>query len=629
MATWHDYLKQEGTAPKWPYPIRYEEQQEVEADVCIVGGGIAGCWAAISAARTGAKVVLLEKGDTVRSGAGGPGCDHWCDAPANPHSKVNPDEWAKRFLAQPYANGIGRQIQCRENWDTLQEMEQMGGKIRDLDDEYLGAEGRYDDTKLMFSPRYSPNHATEVVIRVWGTTFKPALKRECKRLGVKIFDRVMVTSLLTEGGVQGGRVVGATAVNNRTGEFLVVKAKATILSTAGNYSLFLLNTELSGYTTFRSRAMTGDGHAMAWRAGAELALMERSSPHGLGTGYKHTWYSGASDASFENIQQVDDNGKKLPWPLQGWPDGGAMGPTPENREKIRKGIQTGEYALPFWGDFPGMPSVEQRVTWNLMLGEESTTKIIIDTYNKSGFDTSRHQLMNYQFLEGMSPAQWRNANYSGPMIDWNLKTSLEGLYAAGEHLFSPGDHSFAAATGRYAGRKAAAYAREVSAAGISMEQVKREKIRVYAPIKRSSGMEWKEMNAGIARVMQWFCAEYKTEHLLKMGLDSLKEIEEVYAPKLYALDPHKLMRSLEDLNLLAHGQIMLNAARVRKASSQPLGFIRLDYPQLDPPEWTKFITVRQENGKVLTKDYPVDYFGNLKQNYEANNHDYPGVWKGK
>jgi succinate dehydrogenase/fumarate reductase flavoprotein subunit len=628
MATWHDYLKQEGTAPKWPYPIRYDQEQEIEADVLIVGGGIAGCWAAISAARSGAKVVLMEKGDTVRSGAGGPGCDHWCDAPANPHSKVDPDEWAKRFLAQPYANGIGRQIQCREDWDALQEMEQMGGKIRDTSDEYLGAEGRYDD-KIMFSPRYSPNHTTEVVIRVWGTTFKPALKRECKRLGVKIFDRVMVTNLLTEGGVQGGKVVGATGVNNRTGEFLVVKSKATILSTAGNYSLFMLNTELSGYTTFRSRAMTGDGFAMAWRAGAELALMERSSMLGLGTGYKHTWYSGASDASYENIQQVDANGKKLPWPLQGWPDGGAMGPSPTDREAIRKGLQTGEYALPFYGDFPGMPEVERRVTWNLMLGEESTTKIIIDTYNKAGFDPAKHQLQNYSFIEGTSPAQWRNANAAGPMVDWDLKSSLDGLYIAGEQMFSHGDHSYAAATGRYAGRKAAAYASQIGTPTISKDQVALEKVRIYAPIKRAAGLEWKELQAGIARVMQYFCSEYKDEHLLTLGMEGLKQIEEEYVPKLYALDPHKLMRSLEDLNLLAHGQVMINASLARKASSQPLGFFRIDYPKVDPPEWNKFITVRMENNKVKTKDYPMHYFGNQKENYEARNKDYKGVYSGK
>src|SRR5512139_1263517 len=283
MTKWHDLIEKDGTVPSWPYPIRYDKEQEVETDVLIIGGGIAGCWAAISAARTGVKVALVEKGDTIRSGAGGPGCDHWCVTPANPHSKVDPDDWARRLVEHPvhagdppteplplsYANGIGTQIQCREDWDTLLEMEQMGGKIRDTDDEYVGAEGRYDD-KLMFSPRMSPNHATEVTVRVWGTTFKPALKKECQRLGVKIFDRVMVTSLLTEGGVQGAKVVGAAGFNNRTGEFMVFKSKAAVLATAGNYSVWFLNTELAGYNTFLSRSMIGDGMAMAWKAGAEL-----------------------------------------------------------------------------------------------------------------------------------------------------------------------------------------------------------------------------------------------------------------------------------------------------------------------------------------------------------------------
>ena len=105
----------------------------------------------------------------------------------------------------------------------------------------------------MFSPRMSPDHATEVVIRIWGTTFKPALKKECLRLGVKIFDRVMVTSLLTEGGIQGARVIGATGFNNRTGEFMVFKSKAAVLATAGDFYMWMLNTELAGSRQFRSR----------------------------------------------------------------------------------------------------------------------------------------------------------------------------------------------------------------------------------------------------------------------------------------------------------------------------------------------------------------------------------------
>jgi len=137
------------------------------------------------------------------------------------------------------------------------------------------------------------------------------------------------------------------------------------------------------------------------------------------------------------------------------------------------------------------------------------------------------------------------------------------------------------------------------------------------------------LNAGISRTMQSFCSEFKTESLLKMGLDSLKEIEEVFVPRLYAIDPHKLMRSIEDLSLLAHGQIILNASLARKASSQLLNFFRIDYPEVDPPEWNKFVTVKLENNKVKTGAYPLNYWGDMKANYEAHNKDYTGVYKKK
>jgi succinate dehydrogenase/fumarate reductase flavoprotein subunit len=416
--------------------------------------------------------------------------------------------------------------------------------------------------------------------------------------------------------------------NDRTGEFMIFKSKAAVLATAGSNSLGFLNTELAGYTTFPgSRTKTGDGMVMAWKAGVELTLMEQTAPHGLGTGLKHTWYGGASDASFENIQQVDANGKKLPWPLQGWPDGGAMGPTPENREKIIKGIQDGTFALPFWGDFPGMSDVERRVTWKLMLGEESTTKNITSTYEKAGFNPAKHLLMNFNMIEGTSPSHWLTAGSGGPVVDWDLKSNLDGLYVAGEQMFAAGDHSYAASTGRYAGRKAAAYAAGIDQASFSREQVTLEKARIYAPVNRSEGIDWKELHAGIARAMQYFCSEYKTELMLNMGLDALKEIQEVHVPRLYALDPHKLMRSMEDLSLLTHAQIIVNASLARKASSRALFFFRIDYPEIDPPEWNKYVTVKLENDKVKTGELPLGYWGDMKANYEAHNKDYTGVYK--
>ncbi len=647
MSTWHDYLKEEGHAPDWAYPVRYEQEQEIETDVLIVGGGIAGCWAAISAAREGLKVALVEKGDTIRSGAGGPGCDHWCNAPANPLSNVDPDEWALHMADRPYTNGIGLQIQNRENWDTLLEMEQIGGKIRDTKDEYVGAIGRDKKTKLMISPRYGKSHSylsaedikfksnpkskrNNVVIRVWGNTFKPALKKECQRLGVKIFDRVMATSLLTENGVQGGRVIGATGFNNRTGEFLIFKSKATVLSAAGAGSIWLISTELGGYCNMHSRAISGDGTAMAWRAGASLTMMESTGALPIATGYKHKWYTGAGDASYENVPIIDANGKRVPWPIQGWEDYGEMIPPPEVEEAIRQGILKGKYALPFYGDFPAMPDVERRATWNLMLQEESTVKIITNTFNKAGYDESRDLLQSYKYLEGKSLPQWRGAgNAGGLIVDWNLKTSLDGLYAAGGSMFSAEDHSFCAATGRYAGRKAADYARQTGKPKVSREQINREKARVYAPVKRSSGVEWKELHAGIARVMQYYVGEFLTENLMKMGMGALQKIEKESVPLLFAMDPHKLMRSLEDTSMLTYAQIIINAMLARKASSMPLNFRRIDYPALDPPDWNHFITIKLENNKVKTGKLPQVFWGNMKKQYEAYNKDYKGVYRRK
>ena len=95
--------------------------------------------------------------------------------------------------------------------------------------------------------------------------------------------------------------------------------------------------------------------------------------------------------------------------------------------------------------------------------------------------------------------RWRNAGRGGPIVDWNLKSSLDGLYVAGEQTFSPGDHSYAASTGRYAGRKAAAYSSQIDEGKISGDQINDEKNRIYAPMKRSEGVDWKELNAGIAR----------------------------------------------------------------------------------------------------------------------------------
>ena len=648
MGTWHEYLNSAGAPPEWPYPIKFGEEKEVEADVLVLGGGIAGCWAAISAARTGAKVVLFEKGDVRRSGAGGPGCDHWCNVPANPLSRVDPDEWAMEEMETlgPYSNGIGIQIQCREDWDTLQEMEQMGGKIRDTDDEFVGAEGRDDATKLMISPRYGrnasfgavegwddpncnpPEKRNNVVIRIWGSTFKPVLKKECLRLGVKVFDRVMATSILNENGKQGARAVGATGINARTGEFIIVKAKAVIICTSGSGHLWNIDMEHGGYSTMYSRNENGDGTVMAFRAGAALTMMESSSPAGIAGGLKHKWYTGGGDASYENVPLVDARGTRLPLPTQGWADAGAFPTSPVLNKAMTDGIKSGKYELPFFADFAAMAPIESKATWNLMLTEESTTKIMVKTMSEGGFDPTKDQVMNYTYMEFQSPPQHREAGRGGGIvIDWDLKTTVDGLYAAGTSLFQPGDHSFAAATGRYAGRKAAAYALGTTQGAVCREQVEKEKERVLAPTKRTGGIEWKELHNGLCRVMQYYVSEYKTDRLFELAKEEIARIEENAVPQLYALDPHKLMRSIEDLGAIEYAKIMIDAMQERKCSNMRLGISRLDYPEDDAKEAACYLTLKQVDGKTTFERLPIRYWGDLKANYEAHNPDYAGVWK--
>jgi len=103
----NEYMTEAGTGIEWPYPIEYGKETTVTADVLILGGGIAGCWAAISAAKKGLDVVIVEKGATVRSGAGGAGCDHWVYV-ANPCSLITPEEMVDAELSSTggYTNAI-------------------------------------------------------------------------------------------------------------------------------------------------------------------------------------------------------------------------------------------------------------------------------------------------------------------------------------------------------------------------------------------------------------------------------------------------------------------------------------------------------------------------------------------
>jgi succinate dehydrogenase/fumarate reductase flavoprotein subunit len=657
---------------EWPYPIRYEVENEVSADVLVLGGGIAGCWAAIDAARKGAKVAIIEKGATISSGSGGAGVDHWQHACTNPCSKVTPEEMTDGTmkLYGGFAIGITRYLTCTESYDTLLEMEKMGVKIRDTEDEFKGAEFRDEETKLLFAYEYENKYC----IRVWGSQVKPALQRACKRLGVEIYDRVMVTSLLTEGGKPGGRVVGATGVNVRTGEFYLFKGKATVSCLGTPERLWTFSTELRGFASvFFDPNLTGDGFDIGWRAGAEFAMMEKTRPETGGFGYP-PYGTGNPDNTWHACTIVDANGKEVPWVDR---DGNILKtvseryrPAPGQKFFIMGGgvseasfhigiyhpswyeyrcphliadlperIQKGEFVLPLYADLPSMPEHERRVIFGLMVSQEGKTLIpIYHNYTRAGFDPDKDLLQapllptpeSYSgpcFWYGTPTPQWRATGFNsggGVIVDWDLRTNLEGLYAAGMQALGGAEHSIAACSGRYAGRSAAEYALGASEPVVERRHIEEEKARVYAPIRRKEGIDWKELNAGIGRIMQDYCGEYKSEESLKIGLTRLDEARTAEAAAASARNPHELTRILECLSLINVGEMTLHASLARKASSFFLNFKRLDYPEVDPPEWNKFTTIKLAEGEVRYGELPFNYWllppyaSTYKENYEAH-----------
>jgi succinate dehydrogenase/fumarate reductase flavoprotein subunit len=121
-------------------------------------------------------------------------------------------------------------------------------------------------------------------------------------------------------------------------------------------------------------------------------------------------------------------------------------------------------------------------------------------------------------------------------------------------------------------------------------------------------MGWKELAAGIARIMQDYCGEYKQEETLRLGLRWISEIRGKEASETAARNPHELVRTLECETRLTVAEMILHASLARRASSTLLDFKRLDFPEVDPAEWNKFVTLRLADKEIVVEDLPFGYW---------------------
>ncbi|MCL2124713.1 MAG: FAD-dependent oxidoreductase [Oscillospiraceae bacterium] len=656
---WHEYVNETGKVPQWPYQVSYGKEVVVNTDVLVIGGGVAGCRAAISALQKGASVAVMDRGFSKRSGMGGAGVDHWHGAVRNPCSKVTPKMYSEAAMdaTDGYTNGLARYIVGMEGWDTLLETEKFGVQIRDEDDEFQGSMFRDEETKLLFAYDIENKHC----LRIYGYNIKPCVDKEMRRLGAQVFDRTCATSLLTEGGKQGARVIGATGVNDRTGEFYIFKAKAVVICTAQARSrLWSFAPELTVSQSMADLNNTAMGHTIGWRAGAEFVGMEMVTFAITGMGYA-PYSTGNDNNTYQGAPVVDKDGKEV---YYSYPDGRLIyneedifksgeegsfvighGIALDNGYKpkymatvgdrdVGKKITAGEYSQPFYNDFTLLSPTSRRIIFGLMLAHEGKCRVpIYQNLTSWGFDPDKDMLQypvgDYGAMglggswmgPSHSPPNWRSG-YGGFLVDWRLQTSLPGLFAAGYGpLPNAGCHGEAHTTGRYAGRQAAVFASKNSEIEPDAEQIAKEKARVFAPVNNPGGdIGWKEFNYAVARIMQDYCGAYKTEHTLNMGIRRMRDLLETEGERMYVSNPHELARAVESISLAELGIAYMQVALARTKNVPRLSFARNDISEVE--ETGNWNPVHLEDGKVVSRYLSVNfhlqepYAPTLEENYQ-------------
>ena len=236
------------------------DREHLSCDVAIVGGGTAGTMAAITAAEHGASVLLLEKAHVRHSGALAMGMDGVNNAVIP--GKATPEDYVAEITRAN--DGIVNQRAVYQTatrgFEMVRRLERYGVKFA------KDAVGDYDVRRVHRSGSY-------VLPMPEGKDIKKVLYRVLRersvRERVRIENRVMPVRVLTSG----GRAAGLAGFDTRSGEFVTVSAGAVILATGACGRLGL---PASGYLygTYENPTNAGDGHAMAYHAGAELSGLE-------------------------------------------------------------------------------------------------------------------------------------------------------------------------------------------------------------------------------------------------------------------------------------------------------------------------------------------------------------------
>ncbi len=550
-------------------------------DIVIVGAGGGGLYAALETSRRkGLKVAVLSKVYPTRShtGAaqGGINAALGNVAPDSPEKHAYDTVKGSDFLADQDAV----ELMCEMAPKIIREMEHMGLPFSRLPDGRI-AQRPFGGASF---PRtcYAADKTGHVMLQT--------LYEQCIRFGVEFLNEWFALSLVHNG----ERIAGLTAVNLRTGEIVGIRAKAVILATGGHARIYWKRTS-------NALGNTGDGPAMALRAGVPLKDMEFVQFHP--TGLRRTGILVTEGARGEGGYLINAEGERF---MKRY--------APEKMELAPRDLVS--------------RAIETEIMEGRGFEDEEGNKFVYLDLRHLGRKKILERLPQIRELaidfEGVDPIEEPipirpTAHYSMGGIDTDKygRTVIKGLYAVGEcgcvsvHGANRlGGNSLLdiVVFGKIAGEDAAESVVGLELVDFPEVEVKEQEERIKSLFDGEGSEKLSQLRRELSDAMSEGVGIFRDEERIKRALEKVREIKE-RAKKLKVYDREltfntNLQQTLEFLNMVEVAETIALGALERKESRG--AHARTDYPKRDDENFLKHSVIRRgEDGELRLTWKPV------------------------